>query len=192
MKKFLIICISIIVVLLLAMAVYYFMGLHSIPQNNEPSIAYTNNFNSVNTNKAEITKVEKMYQTIIDDLMNTDTALSSDAKYLALDLNSFVGLDKNALPESTKNNLLDYCKKYNTDVKYASFADLKAQGLFNEKTISLEGVLIYTTKVDVVSENKVVISAVKYRSGLGAIFPTYEAKYTNGEWKLETTAFAIS
>lgn len=192
MKKFLIICISIIVVLLLAMAVYYFMGLHSIPQNNEPAIAYTNNFNSVNTNKTEITKVEKMYQAIIDDLMNTDTALSSDAKYLALDLNSFVGLDKNALPESAKNNLLDYCKKYNGDVKYASFADLKAQGLFNEETMSLEGVLIYATKVDVVSENKVVISAAKYRSGLGAIFLTYEAKYTNGEWKLEVTEFAIS
>ena len=42
------------------------------------------------------------------------------------------------------------------------------------------------------TENEAIISMVKYRSGLGAIFPKYKLNYKNGEWQIKVICMAIS
>lgn len=144
-----------------------------------------------------------MYRTIIDTLIAEDDALNYEAKYIALDLDTFVIPYKDnqsvmnnnkylPISDNMKNNLLNYCKKYNSEIKSASFADLKAQGLFNEETVSLEGLLIYVSNIEKLSENKAIISMVKYRSGLGALFPKYELNYENDIWEIKVLEMAIS
>ena len=58
--------------------------------------------------------------------------------------------------------------------------------------MSLSGVLIYIQEVEEISEDKAVVSIVKYRSGLGAIFPKYELIFKNGKWEIETLSMGIS
>ncbi len=145
-------------------------------------------------------KVALMYMAIIDDLMSRDEALNSNAKYISLDVDSFLkkSNEKDKLEqidESTKLVLLEYAKKYNSNVKDCSFVELKEQGLYNEEFHSIEGVLIYlNSSSNKINENDATISAAKYRSGLGAIFPKYNLEYdnNNNRWNLEVVSMAIS
>lgn len=145
--------------------------------------------------KIEYTKITKLYLTLIEDIMNKDS--NENAKYIAFDLNSFVKLPKTdsgytALTEEEKTDILNYCQKYHEEIKVASFDDLKAQGFFNEESYSIEGILIYVGSVEQLEENTALLEMTKYRGGLAAIFPEYEAKYEDGIWKIEVKSMAIS
>lgn len=147
-------------------------------------------------------KINQMYVAIIDDIMSKDSALNSQAKYIALDSNSFrrpkttkSQQDEEEYPsitEDTKNFLVEYCKKYHPTIMCASFQELKQQGLFNEETYSLEGILLYVQKIEKLTENKAILTLAKYRSGLGAIFPEYELTYKDGQWEVKVLSMAIS
>lgn len=156
----------------------------------------------VNTSKVEelpLDPIEKMYKTIIDEIMSQDDGLNQDAKYISLDVDSFVSSikindDPNNLPlsEEQKETLINYCKKYNLNVKGNSMEQLKEQGLFNEELMGIEGILIYASKVEEISQNHAIISMTKYRGGNGAIFPKYELNYKDGQWEIKTLEMAIS
>lgn len=149
-----------------------------------------------------VSKIELMYETIIDDIISKDEALNNQAEYISLDVDSFV-LPKEkgkgdiqgkylGLEDSQKNTLLRYCKKYNKEVKGYSMQELKENGLFDDKNVKIDGILIYIESVDKITENSAIMTVGKYRSGLGAIFPKYKLTYKNGEWKIETLSMAIS
>lgn len=147
-------------------------------------------------------KLELMYKTVIDKLYEEDTALNYNAKYIALDLDGIEEIIKrdnidicefNVIPNETqKESLLNYCKKYNENVMNAGFDELKEQGLFNEEKLYIEGILIYISNIEKVSENRVHLEAVKYKSGLRAIFLECEMKYKDNNWELEIKGYAIS
>lgn len=147
-------------------------------------------------------KTVNMYKKILEDLINQDSALNENAKFIAIDFENFIGHHKDRysnedqirkLSEKEKQTLLDFCKQYNKNVIEANFEKLKEQGYFNEETMSLEGILISVDKVETIKENKAVLRVSKYRSGLGAVMPKYELKLVDEYyWELKVIDMMIS
>lgn len=147
-------------------------------------------------------KVASMYTTILEHIWKEDNALNHEAKFISIDFSKFLRpWDESekkenetfpAIKERTKQIIIEYAQRYHETIKTESFEQLKAQGFFHEDTMSLEGVLIYITDIEELTENKAVISVTKYRSGLGAIFPKYELNYKDGKWEIKVLEMAIS
>ena len=144
-------------------------------------------------------KIVAMYKTIIDDLVVNHNAIYSTDRYISLDLESLKSLSENGkdylpLTDEEKNALLEYCKKYNKEVKSLSMEELKLEG-FNkgdETFIELEGALLRVLEIKKLTENKAVICFQAFHTGLGAVMPTYELTYKNGKWKIKMVEIAIS
>lgn len=147
-------------------------------------------------------KTVNMYKKILEDLINQDSALNSNAKFIAIDFDNFITYHKDrysnedqrrGLSQNEKQEILDFCKQYNDNVIEANFEKLKEQGYFNEETMSLEGILISVDEVETVKENKAVLRVSKYRSGLGAVMPKYELKLVDEYyWNLKVIDTMIS
>lgn len=56
---------------------------------------------------------------------------------------------------------------------------------------SIDGSLLWVD-VEEYNEEKAIITGVSWFGNLGAVFPTYEATYINGAWKLELISMAVS
>lgn len=149
-------------------------------------------------------KTVEMYKKIIDELINTDEALNEKAQYIAIDLENFLTFridEKDAkggfargLSKNEKQEIIEYIQsQYQKEVKVASMKQLEEQGFVDKQTGGIEGIAIYIEQIQELTNDKVVISMAKYRSGLGAIFPTYELTYQqeNG-WLIKTLKMAIS
>lgn len=147
-------------------------------------------------------KTINMYKTILEDLIKQDSALNTDAKFIAIDFENFIGHHKDRysnedqrrkLSEKEKQAILEFCKKYNENVIEANFEELKSQGHFNEETMSLDGILITVDNVETIKENKVILRISKYRSALGAVMPKYEVNLINDYyWNLKVIDTMIS
>lgn len=143
-----------------------------------------------------------MYKKILEDLIKQDEALNAEAKFIAIDFENFYAHHKDEyskddqlrmLSPNEKQALLNFCKKYNENVIEANFEKLKEQGLFNEKTKSLDGILISVDKIETIKEDRAVLRMSKYRSSLGAIMPKYELNLIdNNYWKLKLIDTMIS
>ena len=125
----------------------------------------------------------EMYKKILEDLINQDSAINEGAKFIAIDFTNFLAYHKDGndgssqlrnLSTNEKNQLLDYCKKYNENVIEATMEELKEKGYFNEKNMYLQGILITVTNTEKVEFDKAILSLQKYRGGLAAVFPKYE------------------
>jgi hypothetical protein len=86
--------------------------------------------------------------------------------------------------DKDKKDILDYFKKYNVETMDSTYEQLKEKGLWNAKTMALDGVLLRVESSEIV-RNKVIIKASKYRSGLGAIGGESTVIYKNGSWILK-------
>lgn len=147
-------------------------------------------------------KTVNMYKKILEDLIKQDSALNTDAKFIAIDFENFLAYHKDgyskedqlrSLSQNEKQALLDFCKQYNENVIEASFEQLKEQGHFNEETMSLEGILITVNKTETIKENNAILRMSKYRSALGAIMPKYELDLINDYyWNLKIIDTMIS
>lgn len=157
----------------------------------------------INATKIElVSKLELMYMAIIDDIIKQDEALNNEAQYISLDVDSFVSPVERGkgdvqtkylgLEENEKQTLLRYCKKYNSNIKDYSMKELQENGLFDEEKLKIDGILIFVSSVENITQNSAVITVGKYRSGLGAIFPKYKLTYKDGTWNIEVLSMAIS
>ena len=158
----------------------------------------------VNYTKIEEVKnyIVEMYKKILDDLINQDSAINEDAKFIAIDFTNFLAYHKDRydgssqlrnLSTNEKNQLLDYCKKYNENVIEATMEELKEKGYFNEKNMYLQGILITVTNTEKVEFDKAILSLQKYRGGLAAVFLKYELTLVNNDyWNLQILDMAIS
>lgn len=157
-------------------------------------------------NYAKIEEVKnytvEMYKKILDDLLNQDSAINEGAKFIAIDFTNFLAYHKDRydgssqlrnLSTNEKNQLLDYCKKYNENVIEATMEKLKEKGYFNEKNMYLQGILITVTNTEKVEFDKAILSLQKYRGGLAAVFPKYELTLVDNDyWNLQILDMAIS
>lgn len=198
---------AIIIVLILILGIIYLIDRNRM-RDNEPVLFSTWGYDyappediylNESTNNS---KLVLMYEIIIDDIIKQDEALNNNAQYISLDVDSFVAPIERGkgtiqskylgLEDEEKNALLQYCEKYHTDIKSCSFEELKENGLFNEKEVRIDGILIYLESVEKITENSAIITIGKYRSGLGAVFPKYKLTYKNNIWNIEVLSMAIS
>lgn len=172
-------------------------------------VTYTGEVLKSDPPQVNYTKVEEvknytveMYKKILDDLINQDSAINEDAKFVAIDFTNFLAYHKDRydgssqlrnLSTNEKNQLLDYCKKYNENVIEATMEKLKEKGYFNEKNMCLQGILITVTNTEKVEFDKAILSLQKYRGGLAAVFPKYELTLVDNDyWTLQILDMAIS
>ena len=172
-------------------------------------VTYTGEVLKSDPPQVNYTKVEEvknytveMYKKILDDLINQDSAINEGAKFIAIDFTNFLAYHKDGndgssqlrnLSTNEKNQLLDYCKKYNENVIEATIEELKEKGYFNEKNMYLQGILITVTNTEKVEFDKAILSLQKYRGGLAAVFPKYELTLVDNDyWTLQILDMAIS
>lgn len=122
----------------------------------------------------------EIYIQAFDSFMPLDEGLNGEMKYIAIDMSNL-----NSLNITGKEKILNHFKKYGVEVMEASLEDLKQKGLFNERSLSLEGILLSIKEVDIQSDTKVQIEGSKYRSGLGAIGVITTVVYKDGKWQVE-------
>lgn len=164
-------------------------------------------FQTNNTKLEKDEKVEKsdkvvaMYKTMINHLIENSNALYSEDKYISLDVESLKAPAKDnsskeysPLTEKEKNELLEYCEKYNKEVKSLSIEELKNQGFNkgNETFVSLEGAVLGVLEIEELTDSKAVIWFQSFHSGLGAVGSKYEMKYKNGKWDVTVESQFIS
>ncbi len=149
----------------------------------------------------KISKFAQMYLTLFDDIMSVDTAIN-DGDFLSIDIKS---LDKEYANEELKEttrvfyiddvdveDIVNYMKKYNDVIKTNSLDELEDEGLFHREELYCDGPVIYVSNIKIVREDHFEISLVKYRSGLAAIFNTYDVEYVGDKWEFEIISSAIS
>lgn len=119
------------------------------------------------------------YIVALEALIEEDEGLNGGMKFIAINTKTIPGIT-----DSEKKIILDYFKKYNVEVMDADFETLKGMGLFDENTMSLEGILLSFEEVDKKIGNKIVIKCEKYRSGLGAIGLEITVKHKDGKWEV--------
>lgn len=172
-------------------------------------VTYTGEVLKSDPPQMNYTKIEEvknytveMYKKILEDLINQDSAINEGAKFIAIDFTNFLAYHKDGndgssqlrnLSTNEKNQLLDYCKKYNENVIEATMEELKEKGYFNEKNMYLQGILITVTNTEKVEFDKAILSLQKYRGGLAAVFPKYELTLVDNDyWTLQILDMAIS
>ncbi len=150
----------------------------------------------VNVLRIELVKYSQsaaLYTRLIENLITEDNALNPKAdEFIAIDFTNFKTVQGKALPQEDKDAIVSFLGNYHKNIKVATLEELEVQGYFDRENLILEGILIFVSKIDIKSEKNVIVDMVKYRSGLGAILPTYDAKYKNGQWTYEITSMAIS
>lgn len=121
----------------------------------------------------------EIYSVALDSIIKQDEALSSDMKYIAIDMSNFKNVNEN-----DKKEILDYFKeKYKVEVMDATFEQLQQKGLFNPDTMTLDGVLLRIKKVEFKINNNIFFEGSKYRSGDGAIGVEVTVHYKENQWK---------
>ena len=121
-----------------------------------------------------------VYSMALDSFMPLDEGLNGDMKFIAI-----AGNTLKYLQADKRNVVLKNFEKYKVKVMDASLEELKKVGLFNEKQLYLEGVLLSVKDVTIVSDEEIVVEGSKYRSGDGAIGVKCTLKYKNGNWMVD-------
>ena len=124
--------------------------------------------------------------------MAEEVSLNSGIEYLSVDTDSFISYPSDLTSKSSyprisdedENKILQYATKYSEDVRKDSVDELKDKGLFDEKTNSFKGMVIYLEKVTKFADSKVEFTLVKYVGNTGALFVDYTLEYDGVEWKI--------
>lgn len=145
------------------------------------SYSYIKNSKDISSDKYLL-----MYQMMIDSLMDSSNNLSTDAEYLALDLDSF-----ELLNSSDKESLINYVKKYHSNVFSASYEELKDKGLTDESELNLKGYLISINNFKR-TLNTVRLEIGRYKESLGAFGYCYKATYRFNKWNIKEKCVFVS
>lgn len=149
-------------------------------------VVFNNTFKKTEEKEIPEAQIVNLYKNLIDLIMNEEQSMNTNAKYIALDLNSF-----KLLSEESYQEILEYTKKYHEVVYKASFADLEASGKFNKENLSIEGILLTINNFKI-EGNEISLELMKYRSGLGSIGSEYVATYKNEKWNIESKGSWVS
>lgn len=121
-----------------------------------------------------------VYSVALDSFMPLDEGINGDMKFIAIEGNTL-----KYLQTDKRNNVLKNFEKYKVKVMDASLEELKKMGLFNEKQLYLEGILLSVEDITILSDKEIVVEGSKYRSGDGAIGVKCTLKYQNGNWEVD-------
>ncbi|MEI6578274.1 MAG: hypothetical protein WCN92_02280 [Eubacteriales bacterium] len=122
-----------------------------------------------------------IYIDVFDSYFTFDTALHSDMKYLAIDLDTL----KYATEDDKRLITEHFKEKFNIEVKNASFIDLEKQGLVKDGNY-IDGILLSIDKINV-NPFTITVEGTKFRSGLNAKGIKSVLKKSGGTWKLKSS-----
>ncbi|WP_426350264.1 hypothetical protein ACPWSR_03225 [Alloiococcus sp. CFN-8] len=124
------------------------------------------------------------YYQVFLELMDEDTGLQGDIKYIALDY-------KNALTENKKileKLMEEYCIANGYELLLDDYEGLTEKGYINKQELYFPDGIIISFEDEKLQEDKLITNARKWRSGKGAIGATYTAIKENGVWKVDEAA----
>lgn len=119
------------------------------------------------------------YLLVVDDLFNQNTNLNGNAEYLAIDCSAMVNLTAEG-----RNRLLAELEKYGLKILDKSMDQLKTEGYITN--LSFENGIYFEIKDQPMSESTILMTAMKWRSGLGAIgWENRTVSWQNNSWALD-------
>ncbi|MDQ0233344.1 peptide ABC transporter substrate-binding protein [Metabacillus malikii] len=120
-----------------------------------------------------------IYIVALETIMEQDESLNKDVKFIAIDMGNFEKINQH-----DKEYILTSLKEtYNVDVFEATFEQLKEKGLYDEDTMSLDGVLLTIDNIQYTFNNQVQLEGSKYRSSLGAVGIEVKVHYNDDKWQ---------
>jgi len=122
------------------------------------------------------------YFAVFEELYGTDTALNFESNYLALDLTNAMLADTAPLIELVQN----FCDEHGYTLLLDSHEGLTEKGYIESMNFT-EGFLISFSDVELGSD-KLITSASKWSSGLGAIGSDYTVELKGGIWEITDIA----
>jgi hypothetical protein len=130
-------------------------------------------------NDSELKKdMGELYSLALDAYIPIDEGLNGGMEYIAIDMSNFKDLD-----DTDKEQILQHFDKYNVKVMEATYEELKAEGLYDQQTSVLKGVLLRVEKTEI-SNKKIIVEGSKYRAGNGAIGTKVIVEYKNDKWQV--------
>lgn len=131
--------------------------------------------------KRMVEHLDGAYSLALKLMIETDPGLNHSMDYIAVDMASFTQLDT-ADKESILRSLET---KYGVDAMDASFEELKAQGLYDEESGSLDGVLLTIEEMKYNFNGSVTFIGGKMKSGVGAVGVESTLKFDGTRWKIQ-------
>ena len=120
----------------------------------------------------------EMYSLALDSYMPVDDALNYKMQFIAIDFSTLTDINKD-----DREYITNYFKKYNVAIIDSTLDDLRNKGMYDPKTLVLNGLLLRITKVDI-SNQQVIIEGSKYRSGDGAVGFKTILEHKDGKWEI--------
>jgi len=146
-------------------------------------------FGCAATNKEEdgpnTTHYSEIYTLTLDSLMSLDDGLNHEMEYIALDVKSLT-----YATEEDKEFIVGHLVKYGVNVIDESIKSLEEKGMVKEHGV-IDGVLLKIEKVELKSDNKIVIESSKYRSGKGAVVVETILIKKGGNWQVEKSTMIM-
>ena len=138
--------------------------------------------------EAEIGPVA-LYLQVFDDLMEMDTALIEDIRYIGVDLSTV-----NNLSESERDAVCwRLGERYGAEPVAGTFDALCDAGYIDRKALYWEDGVFLQIELTEAGEDALAFDAQKWRSGLGAnFFEDCTARRTAAGWTYEVGALAVS
>ncbi len=125
--------------------------------------------------------LEKIYSLALESAMESDQALNSDMKFIAIDMSNFKEINN-----EDKETILSFLEeKYKVETMDTTLKQLEEKGYYNPETTELNGVLLEIEKTEFKNNRKVSLNVSKTRSGDGAVGLEIIVYYKNNEWKVE-------
>lgn len=137
----------------------------------------------------------ELFLQVLEDLWNTDPALSADVTVLGLDLSEAPGGLNKAQKEEVASR---FGAAHGVEVVQGTWQELADAGFIDAENLYWEDGCLFTIALAGeagcgMPDSSLVFDATKWRSGLGAIFWTdCHATYEDGGWAYEVGGFAIS
>ncbi len=130
-----------------------------------------------------------LYLQVFDDLMEMDTALNEDIRYIGVDLSTVSNLS------ASERDAVCWRlgERYGAEPVAGTFDALCDAGYIDREALYWEDGVFLQIELTVAGEDALAFDAQKWRSGLGAnFFEDCTARRTAAGWSYEVGAFAIS
>lgn len=148
-------------------------------------ILYNNYKNSVSNETAAV----DLYKKLIDIAISSDGGISNECEYISVLVNDFVDpLNGTVISQNAKQEILDYCKKYNKviyDKTYQELIDSDDTNIEDKKGYLIK--IIMTFK----NNNKATLNVMKYYDNFSSSMSQYIIEYINESWKYTDTGSKV-
>ena len=125
--------------------------------------------------------LEGAYSLALKLMVETDPGLNQSMDYIAVDMEALTELDA----EDKKSILRSLETKYGVDALGASFDELKAQGMYDEESGSLDGILLTIEEMKSNFNGSVTFIGGKMKSGVGAVGVESTLEFDGSLWKIQ-------